>query len=64
MAKRMSWAMSGERTARMSARARMTAAAPLPPTFPRPDFRPLRKNDELRDFYDEFCETINHLTKK
>lgn len=30
----------------------------------RPDFRPLRKNDELRDFYDEFCETINHLTKK
>ena len=30
----------------------------------RPEFRPLRKHDELQEFYDEFRETINHLTKK
>jgi nitrogen fixation/metabolism regulation signal transduction histidine kinase len=30
----------------------------------RPEFRPLRKHDELREFYDEFCETMNKLTKK
>ncbi|OHD66467.1 MAG: hypothetical protein A2176_03735 [Spirochaetes bacterium RBG_13_51_14] len=29
-----------------------------------PEFRPLRKNDELRDFYEEFRETISHLSKK
>ncbi|MBN2159758.1 MAG: hypothetical protein JW807_10205 [Spirochaetes bacterium] len=29
-----------------------------------PDFRPLRKNDELRDFYQDFCETLSRLSKK
>lgn len=29
-----------------------------------PSFRPLRKNDELRDFYQEFRETIEMLAKK
>ncbi len=29
-----------------------------------PKFRPLRKNDELLEFYDEFCETMKHLMKK
>lgn len=29
-----------------------------------PKFRPLRKNDELLEFYDEFCTTIKHLLKK
>jgi len=28
-----------------------------------PDYRPLRKNDELREFYDEFWETMNCLKK-
>ncbi|OHD71295.1 MAG: hypothetical protein A2W19_09815 [Spirochaetes bacterium RBG_16_49_21] len=30
----------------------------------KPEFRPLRANDELQDFYDEFRKTILHLTKK
>ena len=30
----------------------------------RPDFRPLRKNDELRDFYQEFRDTIDSISKK
>lgn len=29
-----------------------------------PKFRPLRKKDELLEFYDEFCETMKHLLKK
>lgn len=30
----------------------------------RPDYRPLRKNDELIEFYEEFWETMNCLNKK
>ena len=30
----------------------------------RPKFRPLRKNDELKDFYDEFRSAIDHLHEK
>ena len=30
----------------------------------RPEFRSLRKNDELKEFYDEFCETVEHLAKR
>ncbi|TFH43252.1 MAG: hypothetical protein E4G96_01585 [Chrysiogenales bacterium] len=30
----------------------------------RPEFRPLRKNDELKRFYDEFRETVEYLSKK
>jgi len=29
-----------------------------------PDFRPLRKNDELKDFYDEFWRTISSMQIK
>jgi hypothetical protein len=29
-----------------------------------PKLRPLRKHDELQDFYDEFCTTMKHLAKK
>jgi nitrogen fixation/metabolism regulation signal transduction histidine kinase len=29
-----------------------------------PAFRPLRKNDELKEFYSEFQSAIDHLTKK
>lgn len=29
-----------------------------------PDPRPLRKNDELKDFYDHFTEMVNSLKKK
>jgi hypothetical protein len=29
-----------------------------------PSFRPLRKNDELLEFYDEFCQTLETLAKK
>jgi nitrogen fixation/metabolism regulation signal transduction histidine kinase len=28
-----------------------------------PEFRPLRKNDELREFYDEFRQTLEYLQK-
>ncbi len=30
----------------------------------KPKFRPLRKNDELKEFYDEFCSTMDGLPKK
>jgi len=30
----------------------------------RPEFRSLRKHDELREFYNELRKTINYLTKK
>jgi methyl-accepting chemotaxis protein len=29
-----------------------------------PSFRPLRKNDEFKDFYKEFCDTIDMMRKK
>jgi hypothetical protein len=29
-----------------------------------PKFRPLRKHDELQEFYEEFCATMKHLSKK
>ncbi len=30
----------------------------------KPNFRPLRKNDELKEFYDEFRSAVEHLHKK